>query len=196
MSEGEDSTDLVSIFVNKFKPGDNLVKPDEKTIELATSVIPQELISLWEKYGFGDYGDGIIKVINPYKYSDILYQWLGREDENKLPIFLTAFGDIFYYRKLSDIEDDVSLLSIHYKSIDVCALSFEDFMEEYIVAEDVEEDVLRKSLFLEAKEKYEKLNENEIFFFVPALALGGNEDIKYVNKGDLRVQQNILFQMN
>jgi hypothetical protein len=39
------------------------------------------------------------------------------------------------------------------------------------------------------------LRHNEVFFFVPALALGGGENIKYVKKGDANVHQHLLFDL-
>eukprot|EP00833_Pecoramyces_ruminatium_P006973 jgi/Orpsp1_1/1181005/evm.model.c7180000075467.2 len=185
-----DERNIYSIY-----PGDNLIKPDEETIKKAESIVPQELIKLWKTYGFGNYGDGIIKVINPFDYTKSLYTWLGGEDINKVPILLTAFGDIFYYRKITDTEDDVCLLDIHYKRIDVCTYSFNDFFEEYIIDEDIQKDVLRKPLFLQAKERDGELQLNEIFLFAPALAMGGGEDLKYIKKGDAIVQQNLLLQL-
>ncbi|WP_286674652.1 GAD-like domain-containing protein, partial [Clostridium sp. ZBS3] len=64
--------------------------------------LPTELLNFWKEYGFGNYGDGIIKVINPLEYMENFYEWLGKEDFSKIPIILTAFGDAFYYRKLQD----------------------------------------------------------------------------------------------
>jgi len=125
-----------------------------------------------------------------------LYTWLGGKDENKLPIFITGFGDIFYYRKLTDEEDDVSLLDIHYRRIEVCTYSFMDFIEDFIVDEEIYEDILKKPLFTEAFEKLGELSEKEIYLFAPALALGGSEDVKFIKKGDAITQQQILFQMN
>lgn len=40
-----------------------------------------------------------------------------------------------------------------------------------------------------------KLNDKDIFFFVPALILGGKEDIKYIDKGNGIIQQQILFEL-
>jgi len=196
MTETDDLKDFES-FIEIFKPGDNLRKPDDETLKLAEeSVLPKELIALWKNYGFGNYGNGLIKVINPFEYANSLYTWLGGKDENKLPIFITGFGDIFYYRKLTDEEDDVSLLDIHYRRIEVCTYSFMDFIEDFIVDEEIYEDILKKPLFTEAFEKLGELSEKEIYLFAPALALGGSEDVKFIKKGDAITQQQILFQMN
>lgn len=186
---------LIDSFVKAYAPGKELTKPDEKLLEFANQMLPPEIVYLWEEYGFGDYGDGIIKVVDPRDYMHSLYSWLGSQDFHKIPIMVSAFGDIFYYRKLEEDENDVSILDIHFREIDVCSNSFEEFFDSYIVDSEIQEVVLRKSLFEQATEKLGSLKHNEAFFFVPALVLGGGEDIKYVNKGDANTHQHLLLEL-
>ena len=186
---------LITNFVKAYAPGKELGKPDETLLEFAKQMLPPEIVYLWTEYGFGDYGDGLIKVVDPRDYMDSLYSWLGSQDFHKIPIMVSAFGDIFYYRKLENDENDVSLLDIHYRRIDVCAYSYEEFFEKYISNTEIKEKVLRKSLFDQAVEKLGSLKYNEAFFFVPALVLGGGEDIKYVSKGDAYTHQHLLLEL-
>ncbi|OUM60821.1 hypothetical protein PIROE2DRAFT_62905 [Piromyces sp. E2] len=186
----------VALFVEKFKPSEGLVKPDEETLKkISESVLPEEYVTLVKEYGFGNYGNGIIKVINPFAYADSLYTWLGKKDENKLPIMMTAFGDLFYFRKIDETESDICSLDVHYKDIKVCSIDFEEFVEDYLLDEEIEDLVLRKQLFSEAFERDGELKLNEIFLFVPALAIGGGENIKYIKKGDAITQQHLLLQL-
>ena len=182
-------------FVKKFKPSENLQKPDEEVLKFFKKILPNEIIELWEEYGFGEYGNGLIKVVNPRDYMNSLYTWLGRIDYTKIPIIVTAFGDIFYYRKLEDDKNDVSMLDIHYRKIAVCSYSYQDFFEKYIVDKKVIKNVLKVDLYKKAAKKLGVLNYNDIFFFVPALVLGGKEDIKYIDRGNGVVHQHILFEI-
>ena len=186
---------LITNFVKAYAPGKELGKPDETLLEFAKQMLPPEIVYLWTEYGFGDYGDGLIKVVDPRDYMDSLYSWLGSQDFHKIPIMVSAFGDIFYYRKLENDENDVSLLDIHYRRIDVCTYSYEEFFEKYISNAEIKEKVLRKNLFDQAVEKLGSLKYNEAFFFVPALVLGGGEDIKYVSKGDAYTHQHLLLEL-
>ena len=186
---------LITNFVKAYAPGKELGKPDETLLEFAKQMLPPEIVYLWTEYGFGDYGDGLIKVVDPRDYMDSLYSWLGSQDFHKIPIMVSAFGDIFYYRKLENDENDVSLLDIHYRRIDVCTWSYEEFFEKYISNPEIKEKVLRKSLFDQAVEKLGSLKYNEAFFFVPALVLGGGEDIKHVSKGDAFTHQHLLLEL-
>ena len=182
-------------FVKKFKPSENLQKPDEEVLKFFKKILPNEIIELWEEYGFGEYGNGLIKVVNPRDYMNSLYTWLGRIDYTKIPIIVTAFGDIFYYRKLEDDKNDVSMLDIHYRKIAVCSYSYQDFFEKYIVDKKVIKNILRINLYKKAAKKLGVLNYNDIFFFVPALVLGGKENIKYIDRGNGVVHQHILFEI-
>ena len=182
-------------FIKKFKPSKNLQKPDEETVSFYKKILPKEIIELWEEYGFGEYGDGLIKIVNPKDYINNLYMWLGQIDYTKIPIIVTAFGDIFYYRKLENDKNDVSMLNIHYRKIIVCSYSYQNFFGKYITARKVIKNVLRDNLYKKAIKKLGRLNNKDIFFFVPALILGGKEDIKYIDKGNGIIQQQILFEL-
>lgn len=187
--------DLIDNFVKEYTPGANLTKPDEQLLEFANQMLPPEIVYLWQEYGFGDYGNGLIKVVDPRDYMHSLYTWLGGQDFNKIPVLVSAFGDIFYYRKLDDTENDVCLLNIHYREIEVCAYSYDEFFKSYITDSGIKESVLRKNLFDQATAKLGTLTHDEAFFFVPALILGGGEDIKYVSKGDANTHQHLLFDL-
>ena len=190
------SNALIERFIKEFPPGAaELQKPDRELLNFAEQMLPKEIVELWQEYGFGDYGDGLIKVVDPRDYMHSLYTWLGAQDFHKIPIMVSAFGDIFYYRKLAEGENDVCMLNIHYRKIEVCAYSYDDFFEGYIIDPEIKEQVLRKSLFDQAAAQLGSLKHNEVFFFVPALVLGGGEDIKYVKKGDAFTHQHLLFDL-
>jgi len=180
-------------FFKKYKPGENLQKPDAEILNFGRQMLPKEIVALWEDHGFGEYADGLIKVVDPRAYMDSLYSWLGRKDPSRIPIIVTAFGDIFYYRKLANNENDVSLLNIHYRKIEACGASYQDFFERYLLDKNVIKKVLRADLYKQAVKKFGRLGCQDIFFFVPALVLGGGETIKYIEKGNGAVHQLVLL---
>lgn len=111
--------------------------------------LPAELLNFWQEYGFGNYGGGLLKIIDPTDYVDTLTLWLG-EQEGCLPILMTGFGTLFIYRKLSETADDMCLLDIHYRKSGSFSTSFSDFFERIIPAENFAEQFLRVELFQEA----------------------------------------------
>ena len=169
---------VFDLFVSKYPPGNDLRKPTAETLEQFQGKVPAELLNFWQEYGFGNYGGGLLKIIDPTDYIDTLTLWLG-EQEGCLPILMTGFGTLFIYRKLSDTADDMCLLDIHNRRSGSFSTSFSDFFERIIPAENFAAQFLRVGLFQEAFAKHGGLSENEIFFFAPALAFGGTESIQY-----------------
>ena len=177
-------------FIEKYKPGSDLVEPSKHILDACRSAcVDERILRLMEDYGFGNFGEGVIKLINPEDYMDSFYKWLGKEDYSRIPFMMTAFGDLFYFRNLGEGEYDISFLDIHYRKISVVAYTVEEFVE-YLIDSEVEED----NLFDEAKKKLGVLPLNEIYYFAPALVTGGAEEIKYVNKGDASTHQWLLFE--
>ena len=101
-------------FISKYPPDHDLQKPTAEMLEQFQGIVPSELLNFWQEYGFGNYGGGLLKIINPTDYIDTLTLWLG-EQKGCLPILMTGFGTLFIYRKLSDTADDICLLDIHYR---------------------------------------------------------------------------------
>lgn len=184
--------DLFQEFLKKYPPEENLTKPSAELLEKFRDRLPEKLLAFWQEYGFGNYGNGFFKVINPCDYTESLYSWLCGENPTRIPIMITAFGDIFYYRKVSDTEDDVCVLDIHYRQTILCAYSFDEFFEDFIVDDELKEN-FNYALFEEALQEKGELKANEIYYFVPALALGGAESIEYISKGEASVHQMFLF---
>ncbi|MDR1322195.1 MAG: DUF1851 domain-containing protein [Gracilibacteraceae bacterium] len=187
--------DYFKKFTETFQPAADLVKPDGKILKQYEGVLPAELIGFWRESGLGNYGGGLIKVIDPADYADSLAEWLGRRDASKVPILVTGFGDIFYYRQLAEGAEDVSFLDVHHRKINVCVWSLTEFFDSFIVNPDIINELLRKELFDEALKKKGRLDHDEIYFFVPALIMGGGEDVKYIDKGKGAEHQSLLFQM-
>src|SRR5699024_12304490 len=65
---------------------------DETIISKYKGILPGELIETWERYGFGIFANGFLKVINPDDYLNILESSYIRHKQAN-PIFTTAMGD-------------------------------------------------------------------------------------------------------
>ncbi|RZK98768.1 MAG: DUF1851 domain-containing protein [Hymenobacter sp.] len=155
--------------------------------------LPADILALWQEYGFCQFNGGLLRLVDPALYRPALTQWLGGERPHYVPLALSAFGDLFYYRQLTETGADVCLLDPHYRRIATCAWSLADFFGEYLLDEEVREDVLRESLAQEAHVALGPLAPNEIYCFTPALALGGAEELPYLTKGDAPTHLHLLF---
>ena len=185
---------LFDPFIRQYPPDPCLRKPAAATLERFQGKVPPELLAFWQEYGFGNYGGGLLKIIDPTDYVDTLTFWLG-EQEGCLPILMTGFGTLFIYRKLSETADDICLLDIHYRRSGSFSAGFSDFFEQILPSEKFAAQFLRVELFQEASAKHGRLDEHEIFFFAPALVFGGHESIQQVEKGNAVIHQHLLFEM-
>ncbi len=157
------------------------------------TLLPAAVLALWQAQGFCQFNGGLLRLVNPELYRPALTQWLGGERPHYVPLALSAFGDLFYYRQLTETEADVCLLDPHYRRVATCAWSLTDFFDEYLLDAGVRKDVLRESLVTEAHEALGALAPNELFCFTPALALGGAEKLPYLTKGDAPTHLHLLF---
>jgi Uncharacterized conserved protein len=182
-------------FIEEHQPGKDLQKAAESRLNEYSNRLPGSILELWRDFGFGSYGNGLIRLVDPDEYNETLYTWLGKKNEKRIPIALSAFGELFFYRDLGSGEEDVSMLNVHYKSIDVCVWSLNDFFNDYLCDDDIINDILRQELFQQALQKYGPLTSGEIYSFVPALALGGAAEVEFIQKVNALVHLEILFQM-
>ena len=179
-------------FIRLFSPPAQGIKPTEKTIKKYKGKLPDGLFVLWKEYGFGNYGDGLVKIINPSDYEEVQ----GINKTVDISFLVTAFGDIFIYRFIPDKKlKAVGILNMHFRSREFFIVG-EDCIEQFFDGIDISLPILRTGLYREAVEKHNGIPaHDEIFFFTPALGMGGDENIKFVDKGKALVHYEILSQM-
>ena len=51
---------------------ESVIKADAATINKYRGMIPEELLAVWQEYGFGYMLNGYLRVINPDDYIDII----------------------------------------------------------------------------------------------------------------------------
>ena len=184
-------TDSFSNFTREFPPSDNLTKPSEETIKKYQKNLPKELLDFWKEYGFGDYGDGIVKVINPSDYENVT----GINKDCDIPLLADSFGDIFLLRLIPEKKlKAIGILNMHFRNREFFIVD-ENCVEEFFGGIEASMPILRADLFGEAIKKCGKLAPDEIYFFTPALAMGGAEKIDFVEKGKAFVHYDVLAQM-
>lgn len=153
--------------------------------------LPEPLLDLWRTHGLGAYGDGQITLIDPDAYKPLLYGWLMRDDEDeddsRLPIALSAFGRIIYYRRLDEEEEDISSLDPHHSSGAVHTWSLQSFFDDHLCDPEVRTELLEPSLLTATRERLGALQAHEIYYPVPALRLGGSWQASQMDKGQGQV---------
>jgi hypothetical protein len=186
---------MLENFKTVYQPGSDCKPAPEEIIKQYENKVPESLIEIWKTSGFGKYNDGLIEFVNPVDFEDNLWAWLGREVPHYVPFAISGFGELFYYRKLTEEEEDVCIIDIQYRKIETLVWSMDDFLDDFLTNETEQNIWLRENLFKEAITKNGKLEKHEVFTFTPILAFGGAEEIEYLQKGNAEVYQDLVFQM-
>lgn len=168
---------------------------DQDMITSYQNKVPGLLLDLWKSDGIGKYNDGIFETVNPKDFEPTLWTWLGRKVPNYVPFAITGFGELFYYRKLTETDEDVCMIDIQYRKIETLTWSMKAFFDRFLIEEADRKEWLREDLFKAAIKEQGSLQKHEVFTFTPVLAMGGGQETKYLKKGNAQVYQDIVFQM-
>jgi hypothetical protein len=92
-------------FSIQYPATDNCTVAPDTLIDKYSAKLPAYLIDLWKSSGLGKYRDGLIELINPEDYEEVLHTWLGKATPNYVPFAISAFGELFYYRKFTETDE-------------------------------------------------------------------------------------------
>ena len=160
--------------------------------------LPAPLLELWRSHGFCFYGQGLVQLIDPDVYSDNLWGWLMRDepDMERLPIALSALGNVFYYRKLSDDgEEDVAFLNPHTSEGGGTVWSLEQFFNDWLCEDENLVDHLHAGQFDALVARAGALERDQMYFHQPALRLGGDGRLAHVARGSAPVHLAFLLEL-
>lgn len=160
-------------------------KVDDGLIQKYKDLLPPEMISLWQEYGFGTFYNGYLKVINPDDYLSLVQQSYFQGDVS-VPIFATAFGDILTWEE----NQYVGIIKYRYNDSDIISDGFE-FFYDIIASEVCAAEYFTIKEYNEAVKKYGELAYDECFGYVPLLALGGKESVNNIKK--VKMREHILL---
>jgi len=164
-------------------------KADINIIEKYKDLIPLQLKSAWENYGFGTILNGYLKIVNPDEYQSIINMSYFRANVSK-PILITAFGDIITWEENKYIgiirynKGNFNIISSGFKYF------FSDLLDEYFVGKHLQVDK-----YIQAIEKYGELEYDECFGYVPLLGLGGSEKVENLRKVKIREHIELITQL-
>jgi len=150
---------------------------EPEVIEAYRGRVPDEMIELWETYGYGSFAEGYIRVIDPREYEAGVGDLLGKTTGRRLsiPLFVTGFADIIAW------EEPDMLIEIRFRSGETRGVGSKiSTMTDIIALDGVEEldDNFDWKLFPEAVAAHGPLAHDESFGFVPYLSLGGPKRVE------------------
>ena len=182
-----------------FGPAIKARLPNQEILHFYQDKLPERLLEYWTEYGFCGWGDGIFWFVNPQDYHDILQTWLQNTEfakraesgvDSYYVIGRSAFGDLIVWGTTSgqslDINSNFGMISPTDNTEDLeedgetltVDLFFASISKESLDEKDVNE----KLLFERAYNRLGPLNDDEMYAFVPALALGGTNKLENLKK--------------
>ena len=90
-------------FIEDIGKPKECVACDEKIIAAYEHKLPEQLFKYWRELGWCAYGDGLIWMVNPAEYEEVLQNWIEGtvfEDRDDLSVVArTAFGELYIWSK-------------------------------------------------------------------------------------------------
>jgi len=175
-------------FVTKNGPALDCESAKASVIAAYKKKLPEALIEFWKESGFCGYAEGLVWIVDPTKYSDLLTDW--DVPKGSIVFGRTAFADLMLWA-----EGQVQYLFVHHGRI----AAITDDLELYINSSLTSDSYLDKALMgREFKKVVRRLGRpaaDECYAFVPALALGGSGKIETIQKVKLREHLGILAEL-
>ncbi|WP_137790900.1 T6SS immunity protein Tdi1 domain-containing protein [Bacillus sp. E(2018)] len=154
-------------------------KVSNEIIERYKENVPNEIIALWRKYGFGSFMQGYFKSVNPDEFKGIL-EHSSKRYKDAIVLFATGMGDLLIWS-----DGYVRLLNFRYGTVKTIMFTFEFFFSNIFDEEFRNEDLSWQPYPL-AMEKYDELKYEECFGYTPLLGLGGEEKVDFLKKVKLK----------
>ncbi|ACA86618.1 GAD-like domain-containing protein [Shewanella woodyi] len=186
-----------------FGPAVKSKQPTAEELEFFEDKLPNRLLEYWQEYGFCGWGEGLIWVVNPADYADILMTWLSdtpfENADNYYVIARSAFGELIVWGEKTgqSIDINVNFGMIfptdnteklkkrgEERSIE---LFFASMSKDSLDKKDLDEN----PLFERAMAKLGPLEADEMYGFVPALAIGGAPKLENLQK--VKVLEHLTF---
>ncbi|PPV05892.1 hypothetical protein XBLMG947_1504 [Xanthomonas bromi] len=98
------------------------------------SVLPASLLELWRRKGLGHYGGMQLALIDPRQWQPVLDRWIVSPPDavRRIPIALSPFDALVYYRKLTPTDEDVAYLDPVSKATSDLTWNLDDFFNQYL----------------------------------------------------------------
>lgn len=179
------------LFVEEFQPVISVRDVPHSVIELYRGRLPDRLLGYWREHGWAGYSNGRFWTVNPQDYEPALDAWIGdtefMEKDAYHVIGRSAFGELYFWgestgNSLSIMPWDGLAFPTGGAEKYIVQGKADEAMGWFFSAKEPEdfdvEDNMGRPLFDRALKKLGALEHDEMYGFVPALALGGTASLK------------------
>ncbi|AYL83479.1 GAD-like domain-containing protein [Pseudomonas syringae pv. actinidiae] len=175
-----------AFFLEKFGLAIERYEVPASSIAKYKNKLPDQLLDYWEEYGWSGYANGAFWTVNPQDYEYLLKSWLTTVDipqENYYVIARSAFGKLYVRGEKSGWCLTISSYSARYfrRTSNLTEEKLDFGIKTFFSFIDPEHNDL-EGLFQPVLVHLGPLKSDEIYGFVPALALGGPMELKNLQK--------------
>lgn len=152
-------------FVKTHPPSRQVSPALRELVSAYEGVLPASLLDLWRRKGLGFYGDLQLALIDPRPWQPVLDRWIVSPPDSirRIPIALTPFGTLLYYRKLTETDEDVAYIDPVSKKTGELAWSLDDFFNTFLCEQDALESLISPALVRSAREACDALAPGEVY---------------------------------
>jgi hypothetical protein len=143
--------------------------------------VSDELVEVWERYGYGTFGHGFLRIVDPKLYEEEVGDCIGKTqgDGIAIPIMVTGLGDLITW------EPSVGVVGILYREGRTVGLNTS--VDNFLFMVDLDgpdelSDTLHWDLFPEAVATHGDLPYEQSFVAVPLLSPGGTVTVENLHK--------------
>ncbi|GAB2864139.1 GAD-like domain-containing protein [Pseudoduganella ginsengisoli] len=184
------------MFLDELGPATHQRPVPTSSIERYRGKLPQQLLEYWEEYGWCGYANGLFWTVDPQEYEPVLKAWIGEtqfmEKDAYHLIARSAFGKLYFWGE--NTGDTLKVFAPGSYCLPRASLFRKDELERglrvFFSNRDREENDFA-DLFAPALRKLGPLAHDELYGFVPALALGGPSDIGHLQK--VKAVEHLVF---
>jgi hypothetical protein len=174
-------------FLEKMGPAFSKRHVPPTSIERFRGKLPKQLLEYWEEHGWCGYADGLFWTVDPQEYEPVLEAWIGdtpfMEKDVYHIIARSAFGELYFWGENT------------FESLKIFAPGSYCFSRKSMFQADQVEHGLRSffgkrnrkendfaALFAPALKRLGRLRHDEMYGFIPALALGGPSELSHLKR--------------
>ncbi len=176
-------------FNEQHGPPFDCRRPTQADLDAYQNRLPDPLIDVWRQSGWCAYADGLIWLVNPDDFVDLLENWQ-KSPDTAIVFGRTAFADLILWdnNEVQYIDVQHGLVASLTKDIDV-------FFYSFLCDDDHLDNVVKRKLFREALPRLGRPRHDECYAFEPVLALGGPGTADTLARVNLFVHLSILAQI-
>jgi hypothetical protein len=165
-------------------------RPELSMVQSYEGRLPADILDFWKAFGFGNFMNGYLKVIDPELYQSFMRETYSIYREPTIVFAATGFGDLLIWE-----ETFIKQLNYRTGKTENGGSNIAKFFNVILASWPHTEASMHAKQFRPAVERLGEPAFDECFTYVPALALGGSEKVENIQKVKLREHLSILSQI-